>query len=55
MGNINGVEIRNPITLELYGNMDFEEEVPKYTKNSRMPMPESYKEYIDKNNNKRVF
>jgi hypothetical protein len=35
--------------------MDFEEEVPFYSKNSKMPMPESYKKYIDKNNNKRVF
>lgn len=52
--NLNGVEIRNPITLQIHGDSD-QEEIPKFQIYSKIPMPESYKLYIEKHNNQRDF
>lgn len=55
MKNLNGIEIRNPISMELHGDLGVKEQVIYPSYQHKIPMPKSFKDYLDKNKDYKMF
>ena len=55
LNNLNGIEIRNPISMELHGNLGIHEDLALPQYQHKIPVPQSFLDYIEKNRNLKLF